>query len=175
MLPPPDPLRQPDLYWKQLAQLKVACVCARLYRNQLARRVQAVESIKAIASSGGVAGWLIWRDFPILWTSIIAASQLLDAVKGVFPFARHHKAACDLSSAMEVIYIDAEYEWENIHAGKVPDDEINKQRTKLRKLQLETEMRNFPDGFAASPAIIRLAIMEATDYLKMTFNRDAIR
>ncbi|WP_147082522.1 hypothetical protein [Methylobacterium haplocladii] len=88
--------RQPDLYWQQLQQLKAASVCIRLYRNQLAWRVRAVEIIKAVASSGSIAGWVVFKDYPILWSSIIVAAQLLDALKNVFPFARNYKSASDL-------------------------------------------------------------------------------
>ena len=43
-------LRAPDLYWKELQQLKAACICMRLYRNQLGRRGRAIEITKAVAS-----------------------------------------------------------------------------------------------------------------------------
>src|ERR1700679_2915850 len=76
--------RQPDLHWKQLVQLKAAAICIRLYRNRLARWVRRVEVVKAIGSSGGIAGWVIWKDWPFVWTAIIAASQLLDATSMSF-------------------------------------------------------------------------------------------
>jgi hypothetical protein len=93
----PDPRRQPDLYWRQFAQLKAASICIRLYRNRLARWVRAVELVKAVASGGAIAGWVVWRDWPILWAGIIAGAQFLDATKHVFPFARSHRSACDLT------------------------------------------------------------------------------
>ena len=54
--------RQPALYWKQMTELKGAAICIRLYRNQLARQIRAVELVKAIGSGGGIAGWVVWKD-----------------------------------------------------------------------------------------------------------------
>jgi hypothetical protein len=151
-----DNRRQALLYWRQLGQLKAACICMRLYRNQLGRRVRAVEIVKAVASSGGIAGWVIWKDVPFVWTAIIAAAQLLDALKSVFPFARQFKAAGDLTVALEVIYIDAEDEWERIYAGRLSNAEITKRRTQLRKLQLEAERKHFPEGFEPPAKLVAL-------------------
>lgn len=141
-------LRLPEAYWQELQQLKARVICARLYRNQLGRRVRAVELVKAFASSGAIGGWVIWHDLPFVWATIIAASQILDAVKGVFSFTKLHRAAADLAVAMEVIWIDAETEWAGIYAGKLSDDEISKRLAKLRKLQLETEHKHW----GSSPA-----------------------
>lgn len=161
--------RQPDLYWKQLQQLKAASVCIRLYRNQLARQVRTVEIIKAVASSGSIAGWVVFKEYPILWSSIIVAAQLLDALKNVFPFARNHKSASDLTVAMELLWIDAEDEWERIYTGELPESQIIKRRTQLRKIQLEAERKYFPEGFEPSKKLLRLAAEEANTYFSVTY------
>jgi hypothetical protein len=159
--------RQPDLYGKQLVQLKAAPICIRLYRNRLARWVRRVEVIKAIGSSGGIAGWVIWRDVPLLWTGIIAASQLLDATKHVFPFARQHKAASDLTVALELLCIDAEAEWESIYPGEIPNRGIIERGARLARLQLEAEHKHVPEGFEPSQRLIDLAAEEANAYFSI--------
>jgi hypothetical protein len=143
----PNARRHPALYWGQLFRLKTASISARLYRNRVGRRVRLVELVKAIASSGAIAGWVVWRDWPFLWSGIIAASQFLDAIKHVFPFARLHKAASDLTVALDLLCIDAEAEWESIYAGIMPNERIIERRARLQKLQLEAEHKHFPDGF----------------------------
>lgn len=156
--------RQPDLYWKQLLQLRAAAICIRLCRNRLARGVRVVELVKAVGSSGGIAGWVVWRDWPLLWSAIIAASQLLDATKHVFAFAHLHRAASDLAIALDLLCIDAEAEWEDIHAARVPTEDIALRRVRLARLQLEAEHKHFPDGLDPGQTLIRLAIREAAAY-----------
>ncbi len=128
--------------------------------------------VKAIASSGAIAGWVVWKDYPYVWTAIIAAAQFLDAIKGVFPFAKMHKAASDLTVALEVLCIDAEDEWEGIFAGRLSDDAITKRRTKLKKLQLAEERRHFPEGIEFPDKLIVLANGEAKAYFETTFKKE---
>jgi hypothetical protein len=165
------PRRQPELYWSQLVQLKAASICIRLYRNQLARWVRGVEVVKAVGSSGAIAAWVVWKDWPLLWAGIIALAQLLDALKHVFPFARQHKAASDLTVALELLCIDAEVEWESIHAERVPDGAIIERKARLAKLQLEAEHRHFPEGLEPGRGLIALANRDAHAYLASIYGR----
>jgi len=153
-------------------QLKTASICIRLYRNRLARRVRTVELVKAVGSGGGIAGWVVWKDWPFLWSGIIAASQFLDATKNVFPFTQLHKAASDLTVAIELLCIDAEIEWESIYAGRIPNEGITEGRARLAKLQLEAEHKHFPEGFEASQRLIDLATEEANAYFSLTYSED---
>jgi len=135
------------------------------------KRDRTVDLLKAIASSGGIAGWVVWKDYPFLWTAIIAAAQLLDAMKGVFPFARDHKAASELTVALELLFIDSQFEWERIHAGRITEHGVMVARRKLRKLMLEAEQRYFPDGFQPPARLARLAAKEAEVFLDETYRK----
>jgi hypothetical protein len=168
----PNPRRQPDLYWKQMEQLKAASVCIRLTRNRLARWVRGVELVRALASSGSIAAWAWWKDYPLVWGGIIAAAQLLDATKQVFPFTRTQKAASDLTVALELLFIDTQLEWERIYTGRVPEEAIMDRCAKLRKLQLEAERKHFPEGFQPSQKLIQLATEETRDYFLLMYPED---
>lgn len=71
-----------------MIELKVAAEYMRGYRDETGKRVAALGTLKAIASSGGIAGWVIWKEHAFVWGAIIAASQLTDALKEVFPFTK---------------------------------------------------------------------------------------
>jgi hypothetical protein len=172
MATPQDPRRQPDLYWREMEQLKAASVCIRLCRNRLAKQVRWLELVKVIASSGGIAGWVVWKDYPFLWSAIIAAAQLLDATKNVFPFAKEHKAASDLTIALELLFIDSQLEWEKIYTGKVPEDDIMEARRKMQRLRLDAERKHFPEGFQPPPKLIALAVEETQTYMSLTYGGD---
>jgi hypothetical protein len=146
-----------------------------LYRNRLARQVRAVELVKAIGSGGAIAGWVIWKDWPLLWAGIIAASQFLDATKHVFPFARLHRSASDLSVALDLICIDAEAEWEAIYPGRISDAGITERRARLARVQIEAEHRHFPDGFDPGRRLIESAKRQARDYVVATYGEDVNR
>jgi hypothetical protein len=45
-----------------MIELKVAAGYIRRYRDDLGKKVTALATLKAVASSGGIAAWVIWRD-----------------------------------------------------------------------------------------------------------------
>jgi hypothetical protein len=170
---PYDNKRQADLYWRQIEQLKAAAVCIRLTRNRLHNRVKTVEVIKAVASSGAIAAWFATDSYKALWGVIIAAAQLLDVLKDVFPFTKLHKQAAALTVALETLMIDAEDEWEKIHIGKVADKAITERRTRLRKLQLAAEAHHFPEGFEPAKDLVDQATEETRTYFHVTYEIEA--
>ena len=155
-----------------MEQLKAASICIRLYRNRLAGRIRSIEVVRAVASSGSVAAWAWWQAYPLLWGGIIAAAPVIDATKHVFPLARLHRSANDLTVALEFLFIDAQLEWEKIFTGRVSDVTIMDRCAKLRKLQLEAERKHFPEGFEPDAALIELATQEANDYFLLTYTEE---
>jgi hypothetical protein len=87
-----------------------------------------------------------------MWSGIIAAAQLLDAIKHVFPFARMHRAVGDMTISLDLLSIDAEAEWVEIEAAAMGNHDIAERRKRLAKLTVEIESRRFPDGF--EPAMV---------------------
>jgi hypothetical protein len=161
--------RQQQLYWTQLVELKVATSYIRRYRDRLTSRVTALGGLRAVASSGAIAGWAIWHELAFVWGIIIALSQLADALKEVFPFVRRHKAASEHTVALDSLFIDAQLEWENIYAGRFSDIETMNHRHKLMKLQHDAERKNFPEGLGTSAKLFDLAQEDARAYFRVTY------
>ncbi len=165
----PDLHRQQKLYWDQMFELKTAASYIRFYRDSLGRWVTGLGALKAIASCAGIAAWVIWKEHAFVWGAIIAASQVVDALKDVFPFAKKHKAACEHTVTLANLFIDVQLEWETVFAGRYNDDEIMKRLHQLRKMQLDAESRNFPDGLAERADLLDRAKQDATEYLSATY------
>jgi hypothetical protein len=100
----PNPHRQQQLYWAQMVELKVAACYIRHYRDYLGKRVTALGTLRAIASSGSIAAWALWKEYAFVWGAIIAASQVVDALKDVFPFTKRHKAAIEHTITLASIF-----------------------------------------------------------------------
>ena len=58
------------------------------------------------------------------------------------------------------------------YLGNLSEAEINKRRTKLRKLQLDAERKHFPEGFAPGAKLIQLATEEARAYFTLTYTEE---
>jgi len=164
-----DPHRQQQLYWRELGELATAFCYYRLLRNRLTRLNQSVGIIKAVAASGTIAAWAIWKQATLFWAAIIAASQLIDAVKDVIPFQRNNKSANDVVNTLDTILIDSQFEWEDIFAGHLPDNEISTRRRKIVRLRVEAERKHFPDGHVVSRRLFALARVEARNYLSAMY------
>jgi hypothetical protein len=65
--PETNPHRQQQLYWAQMVELKVAACYIRHYRDSLGRRVTAVGTLRAVASSGSIAAWALWKEYVFVW------------------------------------------------------------------------------------------------------------
>ena len=152
-----------------MIELKVAVSYIRLYRDYLGKWVAGLGTLRAIASSGSIAAWALWKDYAFVWGVIIAASQVLDALKDVFPFTKKHKAASAHTITLGGIFIDAQLEWENIFSGRYTDDQIMNRRHKLMKLQHDAERTSFPDGLATRDSLFAQAQQEAKDYFAATY------
>jgi hypothetical protein len=131
--------------------------------------VTSIGALKAIASCGGIAAWVIWKEYAFVWGAIIAASQVADALKDVFPFAKKHKAASVYSMTIDNLFNDVQLEWENIFSGRYSDEEIMKRLHQFRKLRLDALQHNFPDGLAARNALAVQAKQTAEDYFEITY------
>jgi hypothetical protein len=105
--------------------------------------------------SGSIAAWAIWKDYAIVWGMIIAVSQVVDALKDVFPFSKTYKAASEHCIALGSIFIDAQLEWESIFSGRYTNEQISSRRHKLMRLQYDAERHNFPHGLAAKASFLR--------------------
>jgi hypothetical protein len=168
----PIPDRQQQLYWAQMVELKVSACYIRRYRDYLSNWVTAVGTLRAIASSVAIAAWALWQEYAFVWGAIIAASQVADALRDVFPFTKKHKAAGEHTLTLNELLIDAQLEWENISSGRYTGDQIVTRRHKLMKLQHDAERGSFPDGLARREKIFAQAQQEARSYFKATYGID---
>jgi hypothetical protein len=162
--------RQQDLYFTELFQLAVQCRYMRRYRNVLARRVRQLEILRAVASSGAIATWAVVRSYPMVWATIIAASQLSDVLKDAIPFTGRHKAASGLVVSLDALLIEALNEWESVYGGQFTNEEITERRRKLMELRHNAEVEHFPTGDLPERGdLLTLAEEDAVAYFEAMF------
>lgn len=112
---------------------------------------------------------MIWKEYAFAWGAIIAASQLADALKEVFPFTKTHKSASEHTIVLNSMFIDAQLEWESIFSGRYTDEQISSRRHKLMRLQHDAERKAFADGLALKEKLFAEAQAEAKDYFETMY------
>jgi hypothetical protein len=118
------PHRQQDIYFNELFQLKIACEYMRRYRNRLAKWTARLTVLRAVASNGAIATWAVVQSYPLIWGTIIAASQLSDVLKDAIPLTARYNAASGLVMSLDALFIEAIFEWEAVFGGQLTNEEI---------------------------------------------------
>ena len=167
--------RQQALYWNQLVQLKVGAEYIKAYRERVARRIWRFDLSRAIASSGAIAAWAVVKAHPLVWGGVIAASQLADVIKGTLPLAKIHDGAARLTQDLDTLFIEAQFEWERIAAGKLEEDEISAARRRIMTVEHDSQAKHFPDGLERKPDLLKVAEAEAAAYFKGLFGMEVLR
>jgi hypothetical protein len=162
--------RAQAIYWTQLVEIKGLGVFIRRYRDDQAKWVRRIGIVKAVAASSTIAGWSIWKDYALAWGIILALSQLLDAVREYLPHQKQQRAASDLAGAIDMLFIDAQFEWSVVRGGQLEAEQIMARWRNLAKLRLEAERKFFPDGVARSERLQSLARGEVDAYFQATYD-----
>lgn len=131
-------------FWLEMTTLRRD---ARYVDLCLARTEQIDRGIKAflaIAASSSIGGWLIFQQYAFVWATIVAASQVLQAVKEYLPYKNQLKALAGLSVDLNALSLVAEDQWYKVSNGGMFDDDIHDQRMALKRKKLAAVQKAFP-------------------------------
>lgn len=126
------PTRYQNRYWKELFQLRVHVNYLELYRERSEYYDKAINIFLAITSSSSICGWAIWNKYSFIWALIIAASQLLNAIKQFLPYRVRLKTISNILKDLEELLVFAEPKWFEVSEGRLTDEEINKLQFEIR-------------------------------------------
>jgi len=163
------PSREQQTYWHEFVQLKADSCYVRDYRNYFGGWVATVAAIRAIASTGSIAAWAIWRQYSYLWGCIIAGSQVADALKNVFPFYKRRDALSRWSRALNRCFVEAQRDWDEISAGRCTNAQISKLSHQLRMKKERAESKYIPHGLALRRDLFDKAQSEAARFFRARY------
>ena len=166
--------RQQALYWNQLVQLKIGAEYIKAYRERVARRIWWFDVTRAVASNDAIAAWAVIKAHPLVWGGVIAGSQLADAVKSTIPMTKTHAGAARLTQDLDALFIEAQFEWERIAAGKLEEDEISMARRHIMTVMHASETKHFPEGLHSRPGLLKVAETRAASYFKGMFGMEVL-
>ncbi len=165
-MPSPDNSRQQVLYWNHLVQLKIGAEYVRAYRDVVAKRIWYFDLARAVTSSAAIGAWAVVQAHPLVWGSIIAGAQLADVVKGTLPLAKQLEGASQLSLGLDSLFIEAQFEWERIAAGRLTEDEISSARKRNMSLENDLQAKHFPNGLRRRNDLLEGAERVTTIYFQ---------
>ncbi len=130
----------------------------------------ALNVVLAIASSGSITSWTIWDEYAIYWGGFIALSQLITAIKPLFPFHKHVHTLNHRCYKQELLFLDLIEMWQNINDKSEGEDSIKTRLSYLTKQINENEFFDDDDGFEFSQKQVTKAQMMTEDILVTKYN-----
>jgi hypothetical protein len=133
-------------YWKEFFRLKVHVNYLELHLGRAEYIDRAVKMFLAVTSGGSIGAWVIWKEFAFLWGFLIAASQVLNAIRQFLPYKDRLRSVSGLLNDMEELFLHMEIKWLDIAAGKLTSDETNKILSGIRSRRLKAIKKHFPSS-----------------------------
>ena len=130
-------------YWNQLVELKFAVNYLQAYHGQYDRNQTTLAVGLAIAGNGSIAAWVIWKDYPMVWACIIAASQLVTAIKAWLPWERRLKPVVAAKREIEAVFFAAETRWYSVREGLMTSPEIHQAVMDIKQQRARVEATHF--------------------------------
>lgn len=75
-------------YFNLAQDVGYACLCYQKYYTKAVTIERIVNAGCACVSTVGIAGWAIWKQFPLIWSILIAVSQTAAVI---FPYTPYRK------------------------------------------------------------------------------------
>lgn len=114
-----------EKYWNYMVQIKAWVFYLDIYAESSYKWERGINMFSAIASSGSIAAWTIWDEFSYVWAFVIAASQVLTAIRSFLPYSRRLKFLVPFMENLKFLYNKIEYNWFKVASGDLSEEEIN--------------------------------------------------
>jgi hypothetical protein len=120
-------------YWQELMQLKFELCYLDEYKGRTERINNAIQMFSAIASSASIGGWAIWNQIGYVWAGIIAASQVVTAIKTYLPYNRRVRSINETYNQLSLLFLKAEHDWFQVASGDITESQIHDMRFDLKR------------------------------------------
>jgi hypothetical protein len=156
-----------DRYWQELYELKVHTSYLSIYLLKTEKIDTTINAFLAVASSGSIAGWAMWKDYQFVWASIIVLSQFITAIKTFLPYNLRIKNISKVLKEMELLSIEYEKQWFYISEGEKTIEEINTLRFEIKEKKSKIMSKYFTTNILPSN---KKYLNEAEDIVLININ-----
>lgn len=161
-----------QLIWNQLYRTKVHAIYLELLLGQTETIDRSIKIFLAITSSASIAGWAVWQEYGFVWGMLIAASQVINAIRQFLPYKERLKSFSGLARELEEIAIYTELKWLEVAAGELSEKEMRRLYGDLLNRKSNAIQKYFPNNsIPRSDEKLELAENTALAYLNTHLNQ----
>lgn len=159
-----------ERYWKKLTDKRYRLIYISEYYDQSVWIQRMINIFLAVTSSGAIAAWAVWRQFPVLWAGIIATSQVITAIKPYLPYEKRIEGIYDILIQLTGVCNEIEAKWFYVASGSLSEEEINDLYYKYEKRWTDVETKSMKgDCIPADGRIARIANAKKEKYFENEF------
>ena len=154
-------------YWNELVQLKTHILYLEEFLLQTKSTDRKLNAFLAVTSSGSICSWAVWQQYQFVWAFIIAAFQLINAIKAFLPYKKRLQAIGSLLHDLDELFLIAERRWFDVSEGNLTQQEIHKLRLDIKQKKTRTLHKHL--GSTVLPqkkTYLNKAMQDATRYFK---------
>lgn len=154
-----------------LCELRFHCFYLSAYKRGTERFDNRVGIFLAVASSTSIAAWAVWQAYPILWATVIAVSQVVQAVRPYMPNRKFLQRLHALQNEVERLAIQVEFDWHQVANGSLTEQEIN-EKVRVARLALhDVQIRCFEEStLPEKQGYMDVAREKARSYLESNYS-----
>lgn len=104
--------------WEHLLDAELNSRYWRCMVDRYKRKDQTAQIFLAVVTSGTVAGWALWEDFPLLWRTLSGASTLVAVSLPILKFPTKVELAADLYGRWTELCSEYERLWVSVQDGE---------------------------------------------------------
>ena len=151
--------------WTNLCNTQFKSYLFDIRIDNLQRTDRTINLIIAITSSGSIASWAYWQTHIEIWGAIIALSQVITAIRPLFPYTRYVKELSAKKMKLDLLSLDFQKLLRDFDNNKISRDIISTKYDDLTK-ELTTTL-NFSDETIIS--FNKKSINKANEKMKLFF------
>lgn len=159
-------------YWRLLTDKRYKLIYINEYSDQCIKLQRMINVFLAITSSGAIAAWAIWKDYPFIWAGIIAISQVITAIKPYLPFEKRIEVMDEIIVQFTRLCNEMEAKWFYIANGTMTEEQINELYYDIEKRWTDIENGSLRgDSIPADPRLAAIANKKKDEYFDLLFNK----
>ncbi len=159
-----------EQFWTEFYRLKVHTNYVELLLGKTEHVDRAIKIALAITSSGSIGGWVIWKEYAAVWGTLIAASQVINAIRQYLPYKERLHSLSGVLGEVEELLVQVEDKWLQIAAGDLTEVEIRKALLDLRTKRMKSFKKHFPSSTIPDhPDLFSKAESKADEYFSSLY------
>lgn len=151
-------MNEQERFWELIKQIRFELSYLDEYITSTNRLETAINVVTAVASSGSIAGWALWKSASFVWAIIIAVSQVINALRPVLPYTKRLRMLQEWHTQLSKLSLEAEGQWFGVSHGDFSEREINSKLFALKGKQEDIASRHLSASVLPKrPSLITLA------------------